>query len=131
MEAPDVEMPQGRDGEPMTKRSRWWIAAPIVLCAHLGAVRAGDTWHAVNDVPSPSSAAGGVPATTLERPKPLNAPTNPPPSAKSSSRGLSPVSFDQPFGPLPPPPPDPPAPPAPPDPPTTHTVLQPDSAVPP
>ncbi|HEY7315035.1 MAG TPA: hypothetical protein VH643_37160 [Gemmataceae bacterium] len=112
----------------MTKRSRWWIAAPIVLCAHLGAVRAGDTWHAVNDVPSPSSAAGGVPTTTLERPQPLHAPTNPARPPESPSRGLAPVSFDQPLDPLPPPPPDPPAPPAPP---TTHTVLQPDSVPPP
>jgi hypothetical protein len=122
MDAPDVETPQGRDGETMTKRNHWWVATLIVLCAHLGTVRAEDPWHAVNNIPSSSSDPGGLPTTTLDRPQPLYGATSPGRPAESPSQGLAPVSFDQPLDPVPPPPPELP---------TTHTVLQPDSVPPP
>lgn len=121
MEAPDVETPQGRDGETMTNRSRCWVATLVVLCAHLGARGAEDRWHAVNDIPSPSGGPGDPPAATLAPPQPLYAPVPPAALSESPGQNLAPVSFDRPFDPLPPPP----------DPPTTHTVLQPDSVPPP
>lgn len=130
MEAAALRSLREEYGETMTNRSRWWAAALIVLCAGLNGYAGEDTWHPVNDVPSPASGPGEPPATTLDRPQPLSPPASPVTIPASVDRGLAPVSFDQPFDPVPPPPADP-LPPPPPDPPTLHTTLQPDSVPPP